>query len=775
MRTFAPAIFLGAFLLFLVQPLIGKYILPWFGGGPGVWTVCLLFFQVLLVGGYAYAHLSSKLLRPRAQAVLHLLLLAAALVLLPIIPAESWKPRDATHPTVRILCLLLATVGAPYFLLSATGPLLQRWFSRAHPLRSPYGLYALSNAGSLLALGSYPFLFEAHLARQAQALLWGWGLAAFVLLCALAALKLFKPDPVGAAEAERGVSNPQQRADSKQSNPAPNRDLSRTRKSMLRPDEEKEASVFDHVLWIVLPACASVLLMATTNKLCQDVAVIPFLWVLPLALYLLSFTITFAAARLYPRTFFMFALICAETGVCWAMFHETSLSVPIQIAWYCAGLFVCCMVCHGELYRLRPPPARLTTFYLFIATGGAMGGVLVALVAPLVFADYYELNAGLFLAAVLLLLLRVRRTGDGAGKTDNWKRAGQALLVLGALGLYWFWAEFGKAAADSTKPSIGMGDFFLVGALAAGVVIASLKLRSAEHWRSVAMGAFAGGVIALGTTLWLQTSRGGAGVVGTRRNFYGVLTLYEENRDQPDFHNFRLQHGRTTHGLQFVDPQRAGWPTAYYGEKSGAGLAMRALPPGAHRIGLVGLGAGTLATYGQAGDYFRIYELNPEVTRMAEDPFTYLSRCKGRIEIVPGDARLSLEREPPQQFDVLVLDAFNSDAVPVHLLTREAFLLYRNHVRTNGVIAVHLSNQHLDLVPVVVNVAKHFGYVTAAIDYGPPKDEWWLYPSSWMLLANNEAILNSPAIRSAASPLKDTGNRIRLWTDDFASVFQIMK
>jgi hypothetical protein len=747
MRTFAPAIFLGAFLLFLVQPLIGKYILPWFGGGPGVWTGCLLFFQVLLVGGYAYAHVISKWLRPRAQATIHLLLLAAALALLPIIPADSWKPRDAGAPTLRILGLLLGTIGAPYFLLSATGPLLQQWFSRTYPTRSPYGLYALSNAGSLLALGSYPFVFEALLTRRAQAHLWGWGLALFVVLCAVSALKTVRLSSVGAEK------------------PAPPR------------SEAMSVSILTYPLWLLLPASASVLLMATTNKLCQDVAVIPFLWVLPLSLYLLSFTVTFAGAAWYPRTFFLFALIAAEAGVCWTLFHESSLSVTAQIALYGITLFVCCLVCHGELYRLRPPPARLTTFYLLIATGGALGGVFVALVAPLVFADYYELSLGLFLAALLCFLLWIRNPGIDVRRAVLWKRTGWALLVLTAIGVYWFWSQFGGAGGGeaNTRSSIGTGDCVLGGALLTGVVIAALKLKSVDQWRFTTLGALTLGLVALGITLWLQTSRSGAGVVGTRRNFYGVLTLYEENRDQPELHHFRLQHGRTTHGLQFIDPQRADWPTAYYGEKSGVGLALRALPPGPHRLGLVGLGAGTLATYGQSGDYFRIYELNPDVTRLAQDPFTFLARCKGSVEIVPGDARLSLEREAPQAFDVLVLDAFNSDAVPVHLLTREAFLLYRTHVKTNGLIAVHLSNQHLDLVPVVVNAAKEFGYATAAIDYGPGQEEWWLYPSSWMLLSYNETLLSSPEIRKAASPLKDTGNRIRLWTDDFASVFQLMK
>ena len=349
MAAYALTIFTGAFLLFQVQPLIGKYILPWFGGGPGVWTTCMLFFQVLLLGGYAYAHFTSRWLKPRAQAIVHLVLLAAALALLPITPGDSWKPHGGGNPTLQILALLAVSLGLPYFVLSSTGPLIQQWFSRAKPGASPYRLYALSNVGSLLALVSYPFFFETHFTRKAQAGLWAWGLVAYVLCCGFCAVRLWKSE-VRSLKSEVQGQKPAASSRGIRSRDTP------------APAINPQPSTLNHLLWLLLPACASVLLLATTNKLCQDVAVIPFLWVLPLALYLLSFIICFDSPRWYVRFPFTLALIAALGGLCWALFNGSDLSLSKQVALYCGGLFICCMVCHGELYRLKPDPRHLTGY-----------------------------------------------------------------------------------------------------------------------------------------------------------------------------------------------------------------------------------------------------------------------------------------------------------------------------------------------------------------------------------------------------------------------------
>ncbi len=764
MPAYALTIFTGAFLLFEVQPLIGKYILPWFGGGPGVWTTCMLFFQVLLLGGYSYAHFASRWLKPRPQVVVHLVLVVAALVLLPITPDGSWKPRGGQNPTLQILELLTASLGLPYFILASTGPMLQQWFSLTHAGASPYRLYALSNAGSLLALVSYPFYFETHFTRRTQAALWAWGLAVYAIACASCGLKFWK-----AARAEgRGRRSEigGRRADLR----PPTSDF-----RLPTSDRRPQPSTLDRFLWLLLPGCASVLLLSTTNKLCQDVAVIPFLWVLPLALYLLSFIICFDSPRWYARFPFTLALIAAIGAICWILFQGTSASLYQQLAVYTCGLFVCCMVCHGELYRLRPDPRYLTGFYLMIAGGGALGGAFVAVIAPMIFTDYYELHWGLLFCAATLTFVCAQEQKPIS--LNQWRWLACALSLIAFAGLDWSLARLAAHYKMIGKGSIvglriGLwASFFLL----AGSWIARKQFRAFRHWRFAACVWLTLGVVALGAVLWREARRLGGGTVYTARNFYGVLKVFEYRRHQPMEHHFLLQHGRITHGLQFVEAAEAVWPTTYYGAESGIGLAVHTLPAADRRIGLVGLGTGTMSAYGQAGDYLRIYEINPQVKQLATSQFTYLAHCPAKVEIALGDARLSMEREPPQHFDLLVLDAFSSDAIPVHLLTKEAFALYERHLSTNGIIAVHISNHYLDLEPVVVNLARDFNYRLASISFDETEDQWWLYSSTWVLLTRNEEIINAPAIRAASSKVNTNSVKVPLWTDDFASLFQILK
>jgi hypothetical protein len=785
MAAYALTIFTGAFLLFQVQPLIGKYILPWFGGGPGVWTTCMLFFQVLLLGGYTYAHFTSRWLKPRTQAIVHLVLLAAALALLPITPSDSWKPHGGGNPTLQILALLAASLGLPYFVLSTTGPLLQQWFSRAQPGRSPYRLYALSNVGSLLALVSYPFFFETHFTRKAQAGLWAWGLVAYVLCCGFCALRLWKsevrrPKSEGSPKSEGRSATAGAGLGEVES--AGCSDVAAAGDSRA-PAINSQPSTINLLLWLVLPACASVLLLATTNKLCQDVAVIPFLWVVPLALYLLSFIICFDSPRWYVRYPFTLALIAALSGLCWALFNGSDLSLSKQVAIYCGGLFICCMVCHGELYRLKPDPSHLTGYYLMIAAGGALGGLFVAVAAPLLFTDYYELHWGLFLCGLLFLLVCVAaRAGSPGSEVPSpkwnewlWLAFTLAFLVFGGLDrlLAWLPAHAGTVTKGYfTGLRIGLWSLLVVGS---AFWIARRKFWSLQHWRFLTCAWLSLGMIGLGAILWQQAHAAGSERVYRSRNFYGVLTVEEHEKKDPTSHYFLLQHGRITHGLQFVDPAQAMSPVSYYGPESGIGLGVSALPTGPRRIGVVGLGTGTMAAFGRGGDYLRFYEINPQVQAVATSWFSYLPKCPGNVEVARGDARLSLEREPPQHLDLLVLDAFSGDAIPVHLLTKEAFEVYQRHLNTNGIIAVHISNHYLDLEPVVVNVARQFGYKLASIDYEESDDTWWLYSSTWVLLSRSEQIINSPAIRSAASSVKTNNIRVPLWTDDFASLFQILR
>jgi tetratricopeptide (TPR) repeat protein len=679
-------IFAGAFLLFQVQPMIGKYILPWFGSSPGVWTTCMLFFQIVLLGGYGYAHLISRRLKSRNQIVVHLALLAAAIALLPVTPAESWKPQGSADPRWQILLVLGACVGVPYFALSATGPLIQQWFSRVHTGTSPYRLYSLSNAGSLLALISYPLYFEGHFTRHTQASLWTWGLIAFAVCCAWCGALLWKAEPR-----------------------TPQAAIGSLRQTELESTGPRPA-MLDQLLWLCLPACASVLLLATTNKICQDVTVIPLLWVVPLALYLLSFVICFDSPRWYRRLPFAIALVIAIAGVCWALFGGIALSIPQQLLAYSAGLFVCCMVCHGEAYRLRPAPVYLTSFYLMIAAGGALGGIFVTLIAPLIFRDYLELHLGLVLCAALLLVSWLRSRG-----------------------------------------------------------------RRENTWRSPTCAVSATAVVALGAFIFLQVHESGKWAVARTRNFYGVLTVLKEDPSQSSLYCFKLNHGITTHGLQLADPALAKLPTTYYSENSGVGRALHALASPHRRIGVIGLGAGTLASYARAGDYLRMYEINPEVERLARLYFTYLTNCPGRVEVIPGDARLSLEKEPVQNLDALVMDAFTSDAIPMHLLTREAFAIYQRHLKAEGVIVIHISNRYLDLEPVIAALARHFNYQSVLIENKEGRDKWWLLPSAWVVLSRNEEIFRNPLIESAARPVRSDPTNVPLWTDDYASLYPILR
>ncbi|HPA17602.1 MAG TPA: fused MFS/spermidine synthase [Verrucomicrobiae bacterium] len=760
MLPYALTIFTGALLLFEVQPIIGKYILPWFGGAPAVWTTCLLFFQLLLLGGYAYAHFSIRFLKPRHQVALHVALLLGALALLPITPSEAWKPTGSSLPVAHIMALLAASIGLPYLVLSSTGPLLQAWFRRTHPGRSPYRFYALSNIGSLLALLAYPFCIEVYLSRGTQTLLWSWGMVIFALMSAWVAARVWAvrhaPDADDPPPGQQDTARP-----------APGKIL----------------------LWLLLPACASATLMATTNKLCQDMAVTPFLWVVPLAIYLLTFVLCFDNPRWYSRVCFGAALPPAIAAVAWAMFEGVDLSIAKQVAIHCAALFVCCMVCHGELYGLRPHPRHLTAYYLAIALGGAIGGVLVAAVAPLVFTTYEELNWALVLGLLLLLVVCISDR-DGL---DAWRWFAFALLCLAmgmvgldrgaAMAIGWWKSHHQQFPSLAWLAPTWKG--FASLHWAPGALIAALACVG--HFRGffdtprachrLTCGFLAAALVAAAITFAKSASSGGT-IVAAARNFYGVLKVREYNRGNPDTHYFLLEHGRITHGLQFTSPMLANQPTTYYMERSGINIAFRLMPAhdGSRHIGVLGLGTGSIASLGLPGDRFRFYEINPEISRIASTMFSCLSKSRAKTEIVLGDARLSLEREAPQNFDILVMDAFSSDAVPIHLLTKEAFEIYLRHMRQGGVIAVHISNRFLDLRPVVANVASHFKLNSATISTWEDEDvEWWDYESTWVLLTRDDKFMNLPTIRAAASKPDDKPPRIPLWTDDWASLFPILE
>lgn len=682
--NFAFSILLSAFLLFQVQPLVSKFILPWFGGTPAVWTTCMLFFQALLFFGYAYAHWVSVHLPPRAGALLHGALLLAACLLAPIVPGADAKPADDTWPTLRIFWLLLSSVGLPYFVLSSTGPLLQSWYARAFPGRSPYRLYALSNFGSLVALLSYPVVFEPALDAETQARLWRGGFVVFAVLCAIAANSNAQ---LGGTRRKRTV------AELATLTNAPN------------------VGAFRRFAWIALPAAASLVLLATTNHVCQDVAVIPFLWVVPLALYLLTFIIAFDHPRWYSRRGFAIAG-CVLSGLIGCMGTiETALEgtgivfgFVAVVALHFALLFVVCLLCHGELVRLRPEASHLTEFYLLMSLGGALGGACVSLVAPAVFHSFLEWPAGLVLSCL-----------------------GSATLLASLLGLHrkpWALVAF-------CVPSL---------ALAWGIVREQVEFDPDE--------------------------------LEVLRNFYGVVGVYEVDRRDPALAHRSLTHGIIVHGRQFTAPEKQLQPVAYYAPTSGVGRAIThfANEP-SMRLGVVGLGVGTVATYLKPGQSVRFYEINPQVKDLAERYFTYLDQCRGQVEFAMGDARISLEREATQDFHVLVLDAFSGDSVPVHLLTREAFVGYARHLRPDGILAVNITNHNLDLSGIVAGAGEQFGFSALRIE-GAPEPAQMVYHNVWMLLSRDPAVL--AAIPHAASATEIPGKR-GVWTDRYSDLLSVLQ
>jgi SAM-dependent methyltransferase/small basic protein len=673
---YAVTILLSAFLLFQVQPIIAKTILPWFGGSAAVWTTCMLFFQLLLVVGYTYSHWSIRSLKPRTQTLVHLALLAAAIAALPILPDASWKPAGESDPSLRILGLLAASVGLPYFLLATTSPLVQAWYARAEHGAMPYRLYALSNLGSMLALVTYPFVFEPWLPTRVQALGWSGTFVVFALACSALAWRS-RTAPAEIPVAADGEAAPPRLA--------------------------------DYALWAGLAAAASILLLAFTSHLSQNVAPIPFLWVLPLALYLLSFILCFEGRNWYRRTHYLPLLAAGFVGVAVTLhreFHNPQLWVMIPL--YCATLFIACMACHGELARMKPHPRHLTAFFVALAVGGALGGVFVGLVAPRTFRDLWELPVGVVLTAALVAVVLAR---DRAGFPDE---RGQRAAVAGAA--------------------------FFTAVLAAALA-------------------------------WIYVDLG-SGVRLMTRNFYASLKVYDSGNG-PDAMRV-LTHGTITHGKQFIDPSRRDWPTTYYGETSGVGRAIAAKRArGAVKIGVIGLGAGTLVAYGRPGDAVRVYELNPQVVDLALNEFTYLGDTKAELDVILGDARLSLEAEPPQAFDVLAVDAFSSDSIPVHLLTTEAFEVYFRHLKPDGILAVHISNRYLDLKPVLSEAATKFGKQARIVE-DDSNDEKGTYGTTWVLFADSAAAFDSPPLAGAVEAL--TAERsIRLWTDDYSDLYAILK
>jgi len=759
---YAITIFISAFLLFQVQLLLAKAILPWFGGAASVWTTCMLFFQTLLLIGYSYAHWLAQRPRLAIQGRIHLIaLVVAALALIltglawgtPLLPDGSWKPGADHVPVWHILRLLGVSVGLPYLVLSTTGPLLQVWFSSHVPGRSPYRLYALSNIGSLLGLLSYPFLIEVFVPLRGQAWIWASGYTLFTAGMGWIASRLAR---TGSLPASATVGN--------------------TAGSAPRPGARQR------LLWLALPACASVLLLAITNQMSQEIAVNPFLWMLPLCLYLASFILCFDNERWYRREMYLLLLIPALAMVTLVLVGGVRTSVLAQIGILSAALFIVCMVCHGELVRLKPAPRHLTAFYLTLTAGGAAGGVFVGLLAPVLFNGFFELPIALWLTAVLMFAVLWREPGSPLQRLPV--AAAVSAFVTAVLLAAFVYVEDLPEQVTAVLDAVLAASLWPAG-IAAGALLVLVtvlwKMRTHRWWRTVTAkpmwlaSLFVFGIAQLGVALAPL-----ADAALTARNFYGVVQILVEKKAGTDTRLLSLRHGRILHGYQYFGAARRDEPGGYYHQRSGIGLALLQHPRQRNdetmHIGVIGLGAGMLAAYGRAGDRLRFYEINPQVIRLAASPhapFTYVRDTAAHVEVVAGDARLALEAElehgGPQGFDVLAVDAFSSDSIPVHLLTREAVALYMAHLAPNGVLAIHVSNRYLDLVPIVWRIARHFDLAAAVIDADGDRDSWH---STWVLLARDAATLQAPEIARAAA--KEIPRLASLWRDDYSNLFQVL-
>ncbi len=733
----ALTIFISAFLLFQVQPLISKFILPWFGGSPAVWTTAMLFFQCTLFLGYVYSHLLFSKLRLAVQVRVHLALLGlASIMAIFVIPLDALKPNGTEDPTIRILLLLTLCVGLPYAVLSTTGPLIQAWFSRAYPGLSPYRLFSLSNMGSLLALGSFPFLFEPFMELKSMGRFWMIGFWVFAGLCAACGLCMLR---VPQSESKAAEST-------KESN------------------DTKAPSPWQRFAWIAVSGLSSLMFIATTNHVCHDIATVPFLWIIPLALYLLTFIICFDHPRWYIREVWcslcvlsIFALTCLDLD----------LGFVMDLTLHFGTMFLICMVCHGELVTLRPENRNyITEYYLLISAGGALGGLFITLVATRYFDEYYEWPIGLLLSFAI------------AGG------------VLGSLATRKQW--LGRASGSVSAIAVVLATCFVGWNL------------DPFNWLSKGEG------FGIQKQLLLQA-----------RNFYGTVSVTDRQYTAeipPDENNgisrgldsgYRsFWSGNVLHGRQWTDPKKRILPLTYYDKDSGVGKTLQYHMEETHRdqpmkFAVVGLGSGALAAYARAAEGTRqadqcvMYEINPLVETIAREHFWYLPEYETRlgkpIEVRLGDARLTMEREAPQEYDVIVLDAFSGDSVPAHLLTREAFEIYRKHLKKNadgtlaGTICIHITNTYLNLYPVVKNAAEQVLKTKYTSIYKVSNSQELLMRSHYFIMSNDSKFLDrTPMVPPFVLVDDKTGGEKRkkeieqdwagipLWTDHYSTIFNIL-
>jgi hypothetical protein len=727
---FATTLFVSAALLFWVQPMIAKMLLPLLGGTPAVWNVCLVFFQSVLLAGYAYAHFSTRWLGLRAQSGLHLVLLVGAALLLPMaIPESAVRSLPSqSNPSLWLLGILLAVVGAPFFVVSATSPLLQRWFSMTgHPAaKDPYFLYSASNLGSLVALLGYPLLIEPNLRLPTQSKVWGNGYILLVVLIAMSAISIWKVRSVA---------------------PTPNKSPAKVHSPSISPKRP--------LRWIAFAFVPSTLMLGVTTYITTDIASIPLLWVVPLALYLLSFILVFARKPWPPPHAVVRALPIAAVTLTFVILSNAVDPVWFLLSVHLLFFFIACLVCHGRLAQERPPPEELTGFYFWMGLGGVLGGAFNALLAPAIFTSVVEYP----LAIVLACLLRPE-----AGQHWDWKKGfvdlGMAVILI--LGLFAI-----GVAASVTLFALEPGPLSNALIFAIPTVVCYTFVK-----RPIRFG-FGVGALLLSGFIYLEMH---GRTLYAGRNFFGISRVTSD--PSRTFHRFI--HGNTTHGRQFIDPSRRCEPLAYYHRSGPFGTIMSAfsidapIPP---RVAVIGLGAGSMISYAAENQEWTFYEIDPTVIRVAQDRrlFTYLPDCaKIKPHIIAGDARLRLREAPDHHYGLVVLDAFSSDAIPVHLLTRQALALYISKLAEGGTLAMHISNRYLDLAPVVGDLAKDAGLVCLAWDDTIEDKANGKEPSHWVVMARQAKDIATLTRDPRWLPVIGRA-KAEVWTDDFSNIMSVFK
>jgi spermidine synthase len=712
---YTATILLSSALLFLVQPLFARLVLPRLGGSPAVWNTCVVFFQATLLAGYAYAHLGPARLGLRRHALLHLALVLIAAALLPISLPASWAPPTDNSPVPALLMLLALSVGLPAFVISSHGPLLQHWFarSRAGAGRDPYGLYVASNVGSMAALIGYPFLVEPLFTLPAQTRLWSVGFFALAGLLAACACTL----PRGGTDAGQATAQPHSPA----------------------------VPWSTRLQWIAAAFVPSSLLLSVTQHLTTDVAPVPLLWIAPLAVYLLSFILTFAERPALPLSATVRALPLTVVVLALVILSEATEPVWLLVLLHLGGLFVIAMVCHGALAATRPPADRLTEFYLWLSLGGVLGGLFDTILAPLVFPSLLEYPL-MLIAVSLVPLLLTSSAGAPISQRDVAWPVGLAAAIVTA-GLLLPMAGYPRLIVLA---SVGAVACYLCKARPVRFALATAGLLAA-------CGLFAG---VHGQTLCRV------------RSFYGIHRVVSNGADH------LLVHGNTVHGRQSLDPARRREPLAYYHRSGPLGQVFRALihPRRDANIAVVGLGAGAIAAYGAPAQTYTFFEIDPHVDRLARDPryFTYLQDSPATVRTVLGDAQLTLARSAHGPFDLIVLDAFSSDAIPLHLLTREALQIYREQLQPDGVLAFHISNRYLDLEPVLASLAADAKLVCwSRYDPASPLEiDRGKSASHWVAMSPSAEIV-APLERLQWQQLESNGNAP--WTDDYCNLLQALR